>query len=136
MLAYCEEAIFIDKGILWYRHNGRKIKEDQLTVGASFTDIQCRKEEECEVPAHHTWMDRLFNSPYIYLVRGKDKGRQAWHYVLVDKKKENHFKSQVATGNIDVADYGKILCSGWGEDPPKEKKKQIEDQFTAYLKKE
>ena len=85
MLAYCEEAIFIDKGILWYRHNGRKIKEDQLTVGASFTDIQCRKEEECEVPAHHTWMDRLFNSPYIYLVRGKDKGRQAWHYVLVDK---------------------------------------------------
>ena len=81
-------------------------------------------------------MDRLFNGPYVYLVRGKDKGRPAWHYVLVEKEKEQEFKSQVQTGTVDVAKFGKVLHSGWGEDPPKQKKKEINDQCTQYLKPE
>ena len=136
MLAYCEEAIYINMGLLLYRHNGRKIKEDQQTVGAFFTDVRCRKEKECEIPAHHTWIDRLFNSRYVYRVRGKDKDKPAWHYVLVDKEKVEQFKAKIKTGTIDVADYGKVLCSGWGEEPPKDKTKQIDDQFTQYLKRE
>ena len=81
-------------------------------------------------------MDRLFNDPYVYLVRGEDKGRPAWHYVLVDKEKEEEFKAQVKTGTIDVAKFGKILHSGWGEDPPKEKTQEIDDQFAMYLEPE
>ena len=52
----------------------------------------------------------------IYLVRGKDKGRPAWHYVLVDEGRENAFKEKVASGTVDVAKYGKVITSGWGND--------------------
>jgi len=57
----------------------------------------------------------------IYLVRGKYRGRPAWHYVLLSSGDEDHvqgFKEQVKTGTIDVADWGCIIVSGWGEDPP------------------
>ena len=135
MLAYCEEGVLVEEGILWYYY-GKKLSENQQTMGFDFTNIQCRREEECEVPAHHTWMDRAINSPYVFLVRGKDGDKPAWHYVLVDKEKVEQFKAKIKTGNIDVANYGKVLYSGWGKDPPKEKIKQIDDQFTRYLKKE
>ena len=134
MLSYCEEGVYIENGTLLYSR--KKLSESQQTSGVDFTIIQCRRDEECEIPAHHTWMDRIINGRYVYLVRGKDKDKPAWHYVLVDEKKENQFKAQVATGNIDVAEYGKILYSGWGKDPPEEKKKQINDQFEQCLKRE
>ena len=135
MLSHCEEGgLSIENRTLCYPW--KKLSESQQTLSIDFTLIRCRRDEECEIPAHHTWMDRLFNGRYIYLVRGKDKGKPAWHYVLVDEKKENQFKAQVATGNIDVAEYGKILYSGWGEDPPEEKRKQISDQFAQCVKRE
>jgi|GEM_PF-2622158 len=55
---------------------------------------------------------------YLHLVRGKDRGMSAWHYVLVDPGKNEMFLEKEKTGSIDVADYGKILYSGWGQDPP------------------
>ena len=135
MLSFCEKGVFIEDGTLWY-DLGKKLSESQHPSGINFTNIRCRRDEECEIPAHHTWMDRIFNGTYLYLVRGKDKDKPAWHYVLVDKEKENQFRAQVATGKIDVAEYGKVLYSGWGKDPPEEKEKQISDQFTRYLKRE
>ena len=57
----------------------------------------------------------------IYLVRGKDKGRPGWHIVLLSSGDEEHvqgFKEQTRTRHIDVADWGHVLVSGWGEDPP------------------
>ncbi|MDG7053614.1 MAG: hypothetical protein LKM45_07180, partial [Wolbachia endosymbiont of Alcedoecus sp.] len=63
---------------------------------------------------------RRSRSDLIYLVRGKDRGRSAWHYVLVDKDKREMFLAKSRTGSMDVADYGEILYSGWGEDPPQE----------------
>ena len=54
----------------------------------------------------------------IYLVRGKDKGRAAWHYVLAKKHLLGLFLKVTNGGSIDVADFGDILRSGWGKDPP------------------
>lgn len=54
----------------------------------------------------------------VYLVRGKDDGREAWHYVLIDAPKLAGFRRGLATGSLDVSEYGKILYSGWGQDPP------------------
>ncbi len=65
----------------------------------------------------------------IYLVRGKDGNRPAWHYILVPKDKEIELKKQKAGTNIDVADYGKIVKSGWGEDPSDEIKREIEEEY-------
>ncbi len=35
------------------------------------------------------------------------------------QKTERLFKEKVKDGRVDVADYGSVLKSGWGKDPPK-----------------
>lgn len=65
----------------------------------------------------------------VFLVRGKDRGRSAWHYVLVDKDKKEMFLAKSRTGSIDVALYGQILHSGWGEDPPQDIVDKINKEF-------
>ena len=54
----------------------------------------------------------------FYLVRGKDKGRAAWHYVVVMKHLLGLFLKRVRGSSLNVADFGAILRSGWGKDPP------------------
>lgn len=65
----------------------------------------------------------------VFLVRGKDGGRPAWHYVLVSPENIAELKKQKSGTNIDVADFGKIVKSGWGEDPSPEIVKEIEEQY-------
>ncbi|APR98296.1 hypothetical protein [Wolbachia endosymbiont of Folsomia candida] len=72
---------------------------------------------------------RKSRSDLIYLVRGKDRGKSAWHYVLVDKEKREMFLAKSRTGSMDVADYGEILYSGWGEDPPQDIVDKINEEF-------
>ena len=52
------------------------------------------------------------------LVRGKDRGRAAWHYVLVKKHLLGLYLKRTNGGSLDVADFGDVLGSGWGKDPP------------------
>lgn len=66
----------------------------------------------------------------VYLVRGKDAGRAAWHYVLIDKMKLPLFKQKLKSGSLDVSEYGKILYSGWGDNPPEEIVEEIKKQYS------
>ena len=56
----------------------------------------------------------------FYLVRGKEKhtGRAAWHYVLVKKHLLGLYLKRIKGGSLNVADFGDVLRSGWGKDPP------------------
>ena len=54
----------------------------------------------------------------IYLVRGKDRGKPAWNYVLVDKHLLGLFLKKTNGGALDVEKFGTVLRSGWGENPP------------------
>jgi len=64
----------------------------------------------------------------IYLVKGSQKGQKFWHYVKVeDHLKRLRIKKEVASGPFDVKDYGEILCSGWGEEPPAHIRKQYDE---------
>ncbi len=65
----------------------------------------------------------------LYLVTGRDAGRKCWYYVMVDKAKHSLFKAKLKTDFIQLNDYGNILYSGWGEEPPEEMKQKIEEQF-------
>ena len=67
------------------------------------------------------------------MIRGKDRSKQAWHYVLVDEDKVEAFKSKISSGTIDVADYGKVLKSGWGENPPKDISRKIDLRFLPTI---
>jgi hypothetical protein len=70
------------------------------------------------------------NMGVVYLVRGKDQGRLAWHYVLVDQDKLSAFLRQLATRSMDVSRYGRILDSGWGQNPPPSNTRAIERAYS------
>ena len=76
--------------------------------------------------------DKLQNSlgDLVYLVRGKDAGRAAWHYVLIDRVKLPLFKQKLKTGSLDVSEFGKVLYSGWGENPPADIVAEIKKQYS------
>ena len=61
----------------------------------------------------------------IYLVRGKDRGKPSWHYVLVERHLLGLFLKRTSGGSIDVADFGTVLKSGRGKDPPESIREQI-----------
>ncbi|XP_022805983.1 ankyrin repeat and protein kinase domain-containing protein 1-like [Stylophora pistillata] len=63
----------------------------------------------------------------IYLIRGKDRGKPVWHYVLVQKARLPVFLRRTEDGSLDVADFGKVLKSGWGKDPPESLRKEIRE---------
>jgi len=66
----------------------------------------------------------------VYLVQGKvEGGKPAWHYVQVEKMKQPLFLHQSKSGELDVADYGKILYSGWGKEPPEAIADSIKEQY-------
>ena len=123
-LCYINEAVEYseaDKAVIFW--NSRTLMSGQKTMHTDFKDIRCGKpaDESCEADSDCTWNDHLnTKSCLVYTVRGKDKGRPAWHYVVVDEEKLDDFKAKIASGTIDVADYGRVLKSGWGKDPPED----------------
>ena len=69
-----------------------------------------------------------------YLVRGKDRGRPAWHYVMVSKTLLGLFLKRTKGGRLDVADFGTILKSGWGENPPERTRKEVDTEVPVLYK--
>ena len=52
----------------------------------------------------------------------------ALHIVVVDDQDTiDKFLEKVASGNVNVDDYGQVLESGWGQDPPNDVKKWIQN---------
>ena len=72
----------------------------------------------------------------FYLVRGKEKhtGRAAWHYVLVKKHLLGLFLKRTNGGSLDVADFGDVLGSGWGKDPPKGTGSKLHKEHESVFK--
>ncbi|CAF3023812.1 unnamed protein product [Rotaria sp. Silwood2] len=65
----------------------------------------------------------------VYIIRGKDKGRPAWHYLMVPINKVADLKTYPPQITIDINKYGRQVkylnnrdetkhMSGWGTDPP------------------
>lgn len=70
----------------------------------------------------------------LFLVRGKDRGNPAWHYVMVEKCLLGLFRKRTNGGQLDVADFGIVLASGWGENPPEDKAAEILDKSVEFGK--
>ncbi len=79
-----------------------------------------------------TWAEKTQRSrgENVYLVRGKDNGRNAWYYVLVDPLKISLFLRMIEAGSLNLEDYGEVLASGWGTDPPDTVKRRITSDYT------
>ena len=122
---------------------GKKLADSQTTYGLDFTRIKCMQLEgptaPCrlpDIPAKCSWKwENIIDldsekrpSSLIFTVRGTDRGRKAWHLVLVEQELLEAFREKVSTGNIDVAKYGYVIKSGWGKDPPDD----ISDTIKKY----
>lgn len=73
--------------------------------------------------------DKYIGGELCMLIRGKDKGRDSWHYVEVSRGLMDVFMKRTRSGTIDVAKYGTLLHSGWGVDPDEESAREIEQRF-------
>lgn len=65
----------------------------------------------------------------IYLVKGVDAGRNAWYYVLVERLKVQLFLKALNDDIIHLENYGKILFSAYGDEPPADVTDQLKEEY-------
>ena len=82
-------------------------------------------------PETRRFVDRVRNrANRIYLVRGKDsRKREAWYYLEVHPTHKYRFEVDLKTGSLKLTDYGQVLESGFGKNPPKSVQKRMQEEF-------
>ena len=126
----------IDDDLNYY--TSKHLSDTQHTYGYNFTRIHCEKStlssKLCTVQPGYTW-EEWRTTQRVHCVRGKDKGQAAWHYVLIEDDDEvlQSFLAKLNAGRLNVADFGRVLKSGWGKNPPKNIKEMIEDRYVNYM---
>ena len=65
----------------------------------------------------------------IYLVKGVDDGRNAWYYVMVERLKLSLFKKALNDDIIHLENYGVILHSAYGDEPPAEITEDLKKKY-------
>ena len=121
-----------EKCVIHFR-TSTKLSDTQITHGVDFTKINCLQLEgptrPCrfsDIPAKFSWKWADISASewnekpgsLIYTVRGQDRGWDAWHIVFIKRELHEDFHKQMSTRSVDVAEYGNVIKSGWGKDPP------------------
>lgn len=68
------------------------------------------------------------NGLHLVLTKTKD-GVDAWWYILVDAPKLKAFLKAMEKGNVDLADFGQIIHSGYGATPPSTIKREMAEKY-------
>ena len=112
-----------------------KLSSGQTTKLGDFVEIRCSKTaaETCEIESMCTWEDRFYNYHLVKLVSNKDEDKEVWHIVLVDEDKIEAFKNIASSETIDIAEYGTVLYSGRGQNPPKDIIRKVYLRFMPYI---
>lgn len=119
-----------ETGLLYIHGNGHEVEQGQHISWLDNTDITCRKHasfaDACLLASDYTW-EKDREGRRVHLVRGRDCGWPCWHYVMVndDEETQQMFQEKVKSGHMDVADYGYLIKSGWGRDPPRELQESV-----------
>ena len=134
-MCFIKEAVKFEEKekYLWFA--SIKLSSGQTTMKGDSTICRGGKtfKEACQITCNHVWkwMDKIDADHNIYWVKGHDKGKHAWHCVLLREvfifETQNH--CEAGMHSMDLLEYGKILRSGWGEDPPKSAIKEIDKQY-------
>lgn len=67
----------------------------------------------------------------LHLIKGTAENKKAWYFVEVFKHKLPIFGNAMKNDHVDLVQYGKVLYSGWGDNPPAELVKVVEDEYNA-----
>lgn len=66
----------------------------------------------------------------IRLARGNDNGEATWYYVKITGAKFPIYQQRMKMGEqVNLGDYGQVLYSGWGDNPPEEITRKIVEMF-------
>lgn len=72
---------------------------------------------------------RVERARQVFLVKGTKNGKAGWVYVLINKAMLPVFQHKVGQRGVDIAQYGEVLYSGWGMEPPEYVVKQLKKEF-------
>ena len=141
-LLYSIRAFTSDKntGVLGIKGDGWEVSQGQHMKRFTTTIIECENKSidaSCTLEPYETWA-KLLNNQRIFLVRGSDKGRPAWHYAqLVDDEETVRKFTELTQGEnagihtINIEDYGQVIKSGFGHDPPNDVKEWMQKNYSA-----
>ena len=125
-----------NKGTASVKASGFEVAHAQHIKVIDSTVITCNNksiDELCTLNPGDRWHE-VSVGDRIYKIRGKDHGRRAWHYILlvddqdtIDKFVELTQGENYGKNTVNLEDYGKVLKSGWGEEPPNDVKEWIEN---------
>jgi hypothetical protein len=94
--------------------------------GNAITDLVNNKQAEAEKQIDP---QKKMQADLIYLVKGIDAGRNAWYYVLVERLKLQLFLKALNDDIIHLENYGKILFSAYGDEPPVEITNKLKEEY-------
>ena len=141
-LLYAIRAIVNDKntGTLASLDEGCQLTERQHLRKVTTLQITCENKSidiPCNLRLDYTWRKKR-EAERVYLVRGLnvERGWPVWQYVMLvdDEVMVEMFKEAISQGRVDVRDYGQVLESGQGENPPNEVKDRMEKDFCSVYK--
>ncbi len=81
------------------------------------------------VPLKQIDPQKKMQADLIYLVKGIDAERNAWYYVLVERLKLQLFLKALNDDIIHLENYGKILHSAYGDEPPVEITNKLKEEY-------
>ena len=123
-------------GKLYRKWDGYEVEQHQHICSFDNTTITCKEglsfEDPCALLEDYTWHKKR-EMERIHLVRGEDKGRRAWYYLLVknDEMVERFHAERKRDEFINLGHYGQILKSGYGENPPEEARAAIYEMYSV-----
>lgn len=70
------------------------------------------------------------SKPKPCLIYGDYHGLATWCYVLVDRLKlPLLLRRPKGASVVELKQFGEVICSGWGKQPPESVKAQIREQY-------
>lgn len=65
----------------------------------------------------------------IRFIRAEENGMPCWFYLRIDPAKLPEYEAALKTGIMDIRDYGQILESDWGAQPPADVLRFMKDTY-------
>ena len=123
-----------DETLVYY---SKKTENEAVTfTGADFTRLTCCRgpNESCQSEKalkNWTWQQSIHGklSSRAFIVRGKDKERNAWYIVLLSNSSEKYmekFREKLKADIINLEEWGYVIRSGFGKEPPESDKEKVE----------
>ena len=121
-------------------HSAKQLTEQKPTWIDS-TRLACCREPDFPCPKttfqHLTWENAVDRTRNLRLVRRREGERDAWYYLILHRAGDNYlqqFQSQLKRdSSLRLSDWGYILESGEGQNPPQTVRDKVLNWTTVTL---